>query len=122
MRCYRHTTSPAMEKKNPLLASSGSNILAQNSPVEGREIRDASRSSQNPPVQRRVKDTSKQLTIWKSPQSPEARLFRHKPQIVSILGICPKEKNRYRVVLGGELLGERLTLDEALKLAKGGEV
>jgi len=44
-----------------------------------------------------------------------------KPQISSISGISPKEPHRYRVMLGGEILGERLTLDEALKLAKGGE-
>jgi hypothetical protein len=45
----------------------------------------------------------------------------HKPQILSIPGISPRERDRYRVMLGGEILGERLTLDEALKLAKGGE-
>jgi hypothetical protein len=75
--------------------------------------RDASRLSQQ----------SKQLTIWESPQSPvpEAGLFRHKPQIVSAPGVSPKERSRYRVTLGGEVLGDRLTLDEALKLAKGGK-
>ena len=56
---------------------------------------------------------------------PEAEYLlhgkRHKPQITSIPGISPKQRNRYRVVLGREILGERLTLDEALKLAKGGE-
>jgi hypothetical protein len=51
------------------------------------------------------------------PQSPEATLFRHKPQIVSIPGISPKERNRYRVVLGDRILGDRLTLDEAIALA-----
>ena len=50
-----------------------------------------------------------------SPQNPE--LFRHKPQIVSIPGISPKERNRYRVVLGDRILGDRLTLDEAIALA-----
>jgi hypothetical protein len=74
--------------------------------------RDASRLS------RKVK----QLTLWESPQNPvpEAELFRHKPQIVSIPGVCPKERSRYRVVLGTEVLGDRLTMDEALLLAKGG--
>jgi hypothetical protein len=41
----------------------------------------------------------------------------HKPQISSIPGISPKERDRYRVVLGREILGERLTLDEAIALA-----
>jgi hypothetical protein len=65
----------------------------------------------------------KQLNLWEPQQSPvpEVGLFRHKPQIVSTPGICPKERCRYRVVLGGEVLGDRLTLDEALKLAKGGK-
>jgi hypothetical protein len=46
---------------------------------------------------------------------------QQKPQISSIPGIPPKERNRYRVMLGDEILGNRLTLDEALKLAKGGK-
>ena len=53
-------------------------------------------------------------------QSPEATLFRHKPQIVSIPGISPKERNRYRVTLGGQVLGERLSIDEAVQMAKRG--
>jgi hypothetical protein len=43
-----------------------------------------------------------------------------KPQISSIPGASIKEKNRYRVLLGDQILGDHLTLDEALKLAKGG--
>jgi hypothetical protein len=46
---------------------------------------------------------------------------KRKPQISSVPGISPKERNRYRVTLGNQVLGDRLTLDEALKLAKGGE-
>jgi len=45
----------------------------------------------------------------------------HKPQILSIPGVFPKQRDRYRVVLRGEILGDRLTLDQALKLANGGE-
>jgi hypothetical protein len=45
---------------------------------------------------------------------------RYKPQISSISGIHPKERNRYRVSVGDEILGTQLSLDEALKLAKGG--
>jgi hypothetical protein len=46
---------------------------------------------------------------------------QQKPQIVSIPGISPKQRDRYRVMLGDDILGDRLTLDEALKLAKRGE-
>jgi hypothetical protein len=54
------------------------------------------------------------------PQSPEATLFRHKPQIVSIPGISPKERNRYRVTLGDQVLGEKLSINEAVEMAKRG--
>jgi hypothetical protein len=43
-----------------------------------------------------------------------------KAQISSISGISPRERNRYRVLLGDRILGDRLTIDEALKLAKRG--
>lgn len=64
----------------------------------------------------------KQLTLWESPQIPvpSAKLFRHKPQISSIPGISLKQRDRYRVMLGDEVMGDHLILDEALKLAKGG--
>ena len=45
---------------------------------------------------------------------------QRKPQIQSVPGTSPKQRDRYRVVLGDEILGTRLTLDEALELAKGG--
>lgn len=45
---------------------------------------------------------------------------RHKPQISSIPGISPKQRNRYRVMLGSEILGDFLTIDEAVNLAKLG--
>ena len=93
-------------------ASSGANILAQKSPVERREKRDASRFSRKP----------KQLNLWESPQNPvpEAQLFRHKPQVSSIPGIPLKERHRYRVTSEGEVLGDFLSLDEATELAKRG--
>jgi hypothetical protein len=47
-------------------------------------------------------------------------LHCQKPQISSIAGISSKQRDRYRVMLGDEVLGDRLTLDEALELAKGG--
>jgi hypothetical protein len=43
-----------------------------------------------------------------------------KAQITSVPGISPKERNRYRVKLGSAIWGDRLTLDEALRIAKGG--
>jgi hypothetical protein len=45
---------------------------------------------------------------------------RQKPQISSIPNISPKERNRYRVSLGTQILGTHLTIDEALKLVKRG--
>jgi hypothetical protein len=50
----------------------------------------------------------------------QANLFSRKPQISSVPEISPRERNRYRVLLGDRILGDRLTIDEALKLAKGG--
>ncbi len=47
---------------------------------------------------------------------------RQKAQISSIPGVCPKERNRYRVSVDGVILGNCLSVDEALRLAKGGEV
>jgi hypothetical protein len=45
---------------------------------------------------------------------------RHKPQISSIPGISSKESKRYRVMLGDQVLGNGLTANEALQLAKEG--
>lgn len=42
---------------------------------------------------------------------------REKPQVSGIPGIPPRERHRYRVTLGEEILGDRLTLDEAVTLA-----
>jgi hypothetical protein len=46
---------------------------------------------------------------------------RHKPQILSTPGVSPKQRDQYRVMVETRVLGDRLTLDEALKLVKGGE-
>jgi len=43
-----------------------------------------------------------------------------KPQISSLPGAHPRERHRYRVMVGDGILGDRLTLDEALKLVRGG--
>lgn len=56
-----------------------------------------------------------------NPQPPPFPDSPQKPQISSIPGTSPKQRDRYRVILGGEILGERLTLDQALALAKRGE-
>jgi hypothetical protein len=57
-----------------------------------------------------------------APQKPasQSELFSRKPQISSIPGISPRERNRYRVTLGDEVIGDRLDLDEALKVTKFG--
>ncbi|HEY9635215.1 MAG TPA: hypothetical protein V6D14_17570 [Coleofasciculaceae cyanobacterium] len=44
-----------------------------------------------------------------------------KPQIESIPGVSLKRRDRYRVTLGDEILGDRLDIDQALELAKGGK-
>jgi hypothetical protein len=46
-------------------------------------------------------------------------LFPSKPQISSTPGASPKQRDRYRVLLGEQVLGDNLTLDEALSIAKG---
>jgi hypothetical protein len=45
---------------------------------------------------------------------------QQKPQIQSIPGVSAKEPRRYRVTLNGEILGDKLTADEAIKLVKRG--
>ncbi len=83
-----------------------------------RELGDSQKFSEKRDASR-LSPKSKQLSLWESPQNPvsETELFRHKPQIVSTPGVCFKERCRYRVILGAEVLGERLTLDEAIALA-----
>jgi hypothetical protein len=70
----------------------------------------------------RKKLLSRQLTLWESSQKPasQSELFSRKPQISSIPGISPRERNRYRVTLGDKVIGDRLDLDEAIKVAKFG--
>jgi len=60
----------------------------------------------------------------KSPQDGrQLELFQNliskKPQIESIPGASVKEKNRYRVVLSGEIVSDDLTIEQALELAGG---
>lgn len=61
---------------------------------------------------RRSQHETKQLSLFPEPEIPR------KAQISSIPGVSLKERNRYRVVIGDAILGDKLTLDEALKLAK----
>jgi hypothetical protein len=64
----------------------------------------------------------------RSPEAPKPdplpeilqELFTPKPQILSIPGVPIAERKRYRVTLADELLGDFLSIDEALKLAQGG--
>lgn len=44
---------------------------------------------------------------------------RRKPQVQSIPGVSPRERNRYQVVFGGEIVATALTGEQALALAKG---
>jgi hypothetical protein len=47
--------------------------------------------------------------------------IRHKPQILSSPGVSPKQHDRYRVVVGNEVLGDQLTLDDVFQLAERGK-
>jgi hypothetical protein len=47
--------------------------------------------------------------------------LRQKPQISSIPGVSPKQRDRYRVVLRGAILGDRLSIDQAIAFGKRGE-
>lgn len=60
-----------------------------------------------------------QLSIFVEFTKTPPPLFkkRGKPQVSSIPGISPQEPHRYRVTLGEEILGDRLTIAETLKLA-----
>lgn len=62
-----------------------------------------------------IAEDSHQLSLF-----PEQGIFqkRQKPQISCIPGISPKEQNRYRVSLDNKILGDRLSLQQALKLAE----
>lgn len=57
----------------------------------------------------------RQLELFPLPQK------RQKPQIVSVPGTSIRERDRYRVMVGDRILGDRLTLDEALNSVKRGE-
>jgi hypothetical protein len=63
---------------------------------------------------------SHQLTLPLAfPQKPE--IFRQKAQITSSPGVLQKQRDRYRVLMGDRILGDRLSLDKALQLAQGGK-
>ncbi len=63
----------------------------------------------------------RQLGLF-DPQSTEvlSQIKSQKPQISSTPGTSPKELSRYRVTLAGQVLGDRLTADEAIQIAKWG--
>jgi|GEM_PF-3387667 hypothetical protein len=104
-------------------------IVAQNPPVEGREIRDASRLSQKSLVEgREIRDASrlsqksKQITIWESPQSPAAEALSYL-QIKSVPvseRIDPKEI-RYELRIYPDAVracGGQYSADEAHKICQ----
>ncbi len=56
------------------------------------------------------------------PQPKELqKLFSLKPQIISIPGVAPMAREHYRVRIGDRILGDFLSIDEALRFAKGGK-
>lgn len=64
--------------------------------------------------------------IHHNPQSSSPDLFnqlskRQKPQIESIPGVLPKERKRYQIKVGEQVIATNLSIDEALQVAKGGE-
>lgn len=71
-------------------------------------------ANQNQPNLTSLKE-AKKGTLQKSPQ---AAFYSNLPQISSTPGISPKQPNRYRVVVDDEVLGDRLTAEEAILLAR----
>lgn len=62
--------------------------------------------------------SNRRLGEKKPPLNPLKK--RQKPQISSIPGVSPKERNRYQVMIGDEVIAARLTSDEAFEVAKQG--
>lgn len=72
------------------------------------------RESPHPPT------SSDSLGLPPHSKGESRKLFSPKPQITTIPGVPIGVRERYRVVLGDEILGDCLSIDEAVKLAKGG--
>lgn len=81
------------------------------------KIRDCERSRVTARSLRSQHET-KQLSLFAESEIPKKPA---KPQIASSPGVCIKRRDRYRVVLGAEVLGDGLTIDKALQLVKGGK-
>jgi hypothetical protein len=76
--------------------------------------------SQSQKNSKKDENHSHQLTLPLAfPQKPE--IFRQKAQITSSPGVLQKQRDRYRVLMGDRILGDRLSLDKALQLAQGGK-
>jgi hypothetical protein len=84
------------------------------------EIAGGSKGKAKLPVERRKRRAITEIPKLDTLPDHLRELFTSKLQIASIPGIHPKELKRYRVTLGDEEIGNELTLDEALKLVKGG--
>ena len=68
--------------------------------------------------QKQASEAPQQLSLFRpSDNTALSPLSDKKPQIKSIPGISIKEKNRYRIILGGKVLGDKLSLEEALAAA-----
>jgi hypothetical protein len=73
---------------------------------------------QNPPPNRRVEELStvqenfQQLELFALPPK------RQKPQISSVPGTHPLERNRYQVTMGGKAIASKVNANEASLLAK----
>lgn len=68
-----------------------------------------------PQVTTQTKHSQQLCLALESPGTKPEKL-----QIASVPDVSPKERNRYRVTLGDRVLGDRLSVDEALELVKRG--
>jgi hypothetical protein len=84
--------------------------------TEGRPIHQERKSQMKKNCATSISQIKKDCDISEQ-STPILGKKKQKAQIVSVPGISPKERDRYRVLLGDEILGDRLTMDEAIALA-----
>jgi hypothetical protein len=116
---------PASSSGTDILSQLNSRCKSDNHSHSQLDISDRSsgHNNQGKTAQKRQSRQSKkkspqQLELFAAPNTGLS--LKIKPQIASIPGVPPKERHRYRVLLGREILGDQLTLDEAIALAKRG--
>jgi len=78
---------------------------------------DIQRESSHPPTSSDSLGLSPQIEGGSQPRELQ-KLFSQKAQITSIAGLPPTTRERYRVLLGDEILGDFLNLNEAIELAR----